>query len=87
MSVSVSPPVATGGAVQVQIRRKTNAPDAWPWLAKDGLSAHEICEQVCAGEGWWVLLCCLYKGELGMYGELFLHNLTILSSGGFKPCW
>ena len=40
----------------------TNELKAWPWLVKDGLSACKVCEWVCTGEGWWVLLHHLHKG-------------------------
>lgn len=45
-----------------------------PWLAKEGPSACEVCERVCTGEGWRVLLRRPCEGGLGMEGESLLHE-------------
>ena len=47
-----------------------------PWLAKEGLSACEVRERVCTGEGWRVLLRRPCRGGLRMDGEPLLHEVT-----------
>jgi hypothetical protein len=49
-----------------------------PWLAKEGPSACEVCERVCTGEGWRVLLRRPCEEGLGIDGESLLNEANII---------
>ena len=49
-----------------------------PCLVKEGPSACEVCEQVCMGEGWRVVLRCPCEEGFETGGESLLCKVIII---------